>query len=212
MTTAPELATIFEGSATYRFVYVGTGRYLGDSDVTTTATQTMYGLVDDLSPTPLIDPLRAKLKQQTLSVMADTSYRVASAAKFKLSGQGKKRGWYVDLPVSGERVSTDPQLAFGALVFTSNIPSLESCVPGGSSYFNVLDYRTGGLLEGMSWSSHFLGKALASRVVLVRLESGEVKAVIRMSDATTHSESVPAPLATPAVRRVSWRELPDSSN
>jgi type IV pilus assembly protein PilY1 len=211
VTTAPELATIFEDSATYRFVYVGTGRYLGDSDVTTTAAQTMYGLVDDLSASPLIAPLRASLRRQTLTVMADQEYRVASAAKFKLSGPGKKRGWYVDFPVSGERISTDPQLAFGALVFTSNVPSLENCVPGGSSYFNVLDYRTGGLLEGMSWSSHFLGKALSSRVVLVRLETGEVKAVIRMSDATTHTESVPAPLATPAVRRMSWRELPDSS-
>ncbi len=211
VTTAPELATIFEDSATYRFVYVGTGRYLGDSDVTTTAAQTMYGLVDDLSAAPLINPLRAKLQRQTLSVMSDPDYRSASEAKFKLSGQGKKRGWYVDLPATGERVSTDPQLAFGALVFTSNVPSLESCVPGGSSYFNILDYRTGGLLDGMLWSSHFLGKALASRVVLVRLESGEVKAVIRMSDATTRTESVPAPLAVPEVRRVSWRELPDSS-
>lgn len=211
VTTAPELATIFEDSATYRFVYVGTGRYLGDSDVTSTATQTMYGLIDDLTTTPLINPLRAKLKRQTLSVMSDPQYRSASEGKFALSGALKKRGWYVDLPVAGERISTDPQLAFGALAFTSNVPSQESCVPGGSSYFNILDYRTGGLLEGMSWSSHFLGRALASRVVLVRLESGEVKAVIRMSDATTRAESVPAPLAVPAVRRVSWRELPDSS-
>ena len=211
VTTAPELATVFENSATYRFVYVGTGRYLGDSDVTTKAKQTMYGLIDDLSAAPLIDPLRSKLQRQTLSVMADSYYRSASEEKFALSGALKKRGWYVDLPVAGERISTDPQLAFGALVFTSNVPSLESCVPGGSSYFNILDYRTGGLLAGMTWSSHFLGKALASRVVLVRLESGEVKAVIRMSDATTRSESVPAPLAVPAVRRVSWRELPDSS-
>ena len=211
VTSAPELATIFEDSATYRFVYVGTGRYLGDSDVTSIAAQTMYGLVDDLSTTPLIDPLRVKLQRQTLTVTADADYRVASGTKFKLSGATKKRGWYVDLPVAGERISTDPQLVFGALVFTSNVPSQQSCIPGGSSYFNILDYRTGGLLEGMAWSSHFLGKALASRVVLERLESGEVIAVIRMSDATTHTESVPAPLATPSVRRVSWRELPDSS-
>ena len=124
MTTAPELATIFEDNATYRFVYIGTGRYLGDGDVTSTATQTMYGLIDDLSATPLIDPLRAKLKKQTLSVMADPKYRSASDEKFDLSGATKKRGWYVDLPAAGERISTDPQLAFGALVFTSNIPSL----------------------------------------------------------------------------------------
>ena len=224
VTTAPELATVFEDSVAYRFVYVGTGRYLGDGDVTSTAAQTMYGLVDDRSATPLINPLRSSLQAQTLSEpttvlvtdpvtgeVTSTVQRTASAVKVALAGNGKKRGWYVDLSVSGERISTDPQLAFGALVFTSNIPTPDDCVPGGSSYFNILDYRTGGALEGTSWSSFSLGKALASRPVLMRLESGKVIAVIRMSDATTHTEKVPAPPAKPAVRRVSWRELPDSA-
>ena len=209
VTTAPELATIFESNAAYRFVYVGTGRYLGDSDVESTATQTMYGLIDDLSVAPLIDPLRSSLQRQALTPKTDPKYRLASAEKFDLSGVSKKRGWYVDLPVSGERVSTDPQLAFGALVFTSNVPSAVKCVPGGSSYFNILDYRTGGVLDGTSWSSLSFGNALASRPVLERLESGKVIAVIRLSDGTTRIETVPAPAATPSVRRVSWRELPD---
>jgi len=143
--------------------------------------------------------------------MADPKYREASEKKFKLSGDSRKRGWYIDFPVAGERVSTDPQLALGALVFTSNVPSLENCVPGGSSYFNVLDYRTGGKIEGTSWSSVFLGQALASRPVLMRLGSGEVIVVIRMSDTTTRTEPLPPPPAMPAVRRVSWRELPDSA-
>ena len=223
VTTAPELATILEDSATYRFVYVGTGRYLGDSDVTTTQTQTMYGLVDDLSASPTIAPLRGdsgKLQQQTLSApfsVTDSSgnttvQRTASAKKVALAGDGKKRGWYVDLPVSGERISTDPQLALGSLVFTSNIPSGVLCVPGGSSYLNILDYRTGGALDAtqLTWASKFLGNALASRPVFVRRPSGELRALIRLSTGKTVSEGVPPP-PPPKVRRVSWRELPDSS-
>ena len=223
VTTAPELATILDGGVTYRFVYVGTGRYLGGIDVTTTQTQTMYGLVDDRSATPLIAPLRGdsgKLQQQTLSApfsVTDsdgntTVQRTASAKKVALAGDGKKRGWYVDLPVSGERISTDPQLAPDGLVFTSNIPSGVLCVPGGSSYLNILDYRTGGALEAtkLTWASKFLGNALASRPVLVRLSSGEVRVLIRLSSGETVAEGFPPP-PPPKVRRVSWRELPDSS-
>lgn len=215
VTTAPELASIFEVNASYRFVYVGTGQYLGDSDVTTTATQTMYGLVDDLSASPTISPLRGetgKLQQQTLTDAA-TGFRTSTSNEVVLAGGSPKRGWYIDLPVSGERVSTDPQLALGSLVFTSNIPSGVPCVPGGSSYLNILDYRTGGALDAsvLGWSSKFLGEALASRPVLVQLPGGELRALIRLSSGETIAEGVPAPLAAPKVRRVSWRELPDAS-
>ena len=214
VTTAPELATVFEVNAAYRFIYVGTGRYLGDSDVTSTATQTMYGLVDDLSAAPTISPLRANLQRQTLSASAsDSNQRTATRNTLELAGGGAKRGWYIDLPASGERVTTDPQLALGSLVFTSNIPSSVPCVPGGSSYLNILDYRTGGALDSslLAWSSKLLGNALASRPVLVQLPSGELRALIRLSSDTTLAEGVPAPLAAPKIRRVSWRELPDTS-
>jgi type IV pilus assembly protein PilY1 len=226
VTTAPELGSIFEINASYRFVYVGTGQYLADSDVTTTATQTMYGLVDDLSTTPTIDPLRSNLQKQELGkpktvteidpvTKEETTkiIRTATSEKFFLTGKTKKKGWYIDLSVSGERVSTDPQLSFGSLVFTSNIPSGVACVPGGSSFLNILDYRTGGALAPgvLSWSSKFLGEALASRPVLVQLPSGEVRALIRLSNDSTITEGVPSPPATPKVRRVSWRELPDTS-
>ena len=191
-----------------RFVYVGTGQYLGDPDVTTTQAQTMYGLIDDLSGTPLITPLRTSLQQQTLSVVAGTNpvQRVASATAIDFS---VKKGWFVDLPSSGERVNTDPGLAQGALAFTTNIPSTTTCVPGGSSFFNVLDYKTGGFLTGstVSYSSLSLGQALASRVVLIKLPSGAIKALARKSDATTVSITVPVAGSATALKRRSWREL-----
>jgi type IV pilus assembly protein PilY1 len=210
VTTAPELTSIIEDNQVFRFVYVGTGRYLGDSDVVSVATQTMYGLIDDRSAAPTINPLRANLQQQTLTLQGNGT-RTATGTMFDLTGPNLKRGWYVDLPARGERVNTDPQLALGTLVFTSNIPSGQVCVPGGSSFFNLLDYRTGGALAygNLGWSSVSLGNALASRPVLIRLPSGEVRALIRKSDGTTITQAVPTPAGTPAIRRVSWRELPD---
>jgi type IV pilus assembly protein PilY1 len=68
VTTAPELASILEDNQVFRFVYVGTGRYLGDSDVVSVATQTMYGLIDDRTAAPTINPLRANLQEQTLTL------------------------------------------------------------------------------------------------------------------------------------------------
>jgi type IV pilus assembly protein PilY1 len=110
---------------------------------------------------------------------------------------------------SGERINTNPALALGALVFTTNIPNSQVCVPGGKSFFNVLDYKTGGYLASstVAWSSQSLGDALASRVVLIKLPSGAVKALARKSDATTVTITVPVPPSSSAVRRRSWREV-----
>jgi type IV pilus assembly protein PilY1 len=208
VTTAPELASILEGNNVFRFVYVGTGRYLGDSDVVSVATQTMYGLIDDRTAAPTINPLRANLQEQTLTLQANGD-RTASGTTFDLTGPQLKRGWYIDLPASGERVNTDPQLALGTLVFTSNIPSGQVCVPGGSSFLNYLDYRTGGALTYSvgGWASVSLGNALASRPLLIRLPSGAVRALIRLSDGRTLTFPLPTP--PPQIRRISWRELPD---
>lgn len=218
VTTEPELAKVDIGSGVYkRFVYVGTGLYLGDTDIPgavganahASQTQTMYGLVDDLSTpsgsTPVITPLRTSLQQQTFTVNGDGS-RTASPTPMSFSTQ---KGWYIDLPSAGERSNTHPALALGALVFTSNIPSTDVCSPGGSSFFNVLDYETGGFLTDstVSWSSISLGGALASRVVLIKLPSGKIKALARKSDATTVSVEVPLPASSGATQRKSWREL-----
>ncbi len=209
VTTVPDLAKISILGADRRFVYVGTGQYLGDSDVSTTGTQTMYGLVDDLSnpggTTPVIgDPVRGNLQQQTLTVSGTTRTGSANTVDF-----ATRKGWYVDMPSTGERINTDPAIALGALVFTSNIPNNDVCTPGGSSWLNIIDYKTGGILTGstVTWSSTYLGEALGSRVVLIKLPSGEVKAVVRKSDVTTVVIGVPLPAATLAGRRVSWREL-----
>lgn len=208
VTTVPELATI--GNTT-RVVYVGTGQYMGDTDIPgstganshASQTQTMYGLVDPTVGT-LPVPLRSSLQVQTLT----TSGSVRTATN-NVVDYTTVKGWYVDLPDTGERINTDPTLISGALTFTSNIPSSTVCVPGGSSWLYFLDFKTGGTISDstVTWSGTALGQVLASRPIPIQLPSGKVVVLVRESDATTHKEELPLPPYTTAGKRISWREL-----
>ena len=207
VTTAPSLAEVTVSGVSNRFVYVGTGRYLGDSDIPgssanihATQTQSIYGLMDIGTE---ITSLRSSLQAQTLGATT-AGYRTLSNTTVDYA---TKKGWYVDLPISGERINNDPVLSFGILAFTSNIPSSDPCSPGGSSYLNFFDYKTGGTVSTASYSSKYLGNALASRPILVKLPSGQIKVIVRMSDATNVTEDFPAPTSSSGVNRVSWREL-----
>jgi type IV pilus assembly protein PilY1 len=208
VTTSPELAKISTPSGFKRMVYVGTGRYLGNSDVPgSVSTQTMYGLVDDTTTTPLISPLRSSLQAQTFVTSTPTS-RTASANTVDYATKG---GWYIDLPSTGERINTDPTVGNSVLAFVTNIPSSDSCVPGGSSWIYFLDFKTGGKVDDpAAYSSTYLGNSLGSRPVLIQLPSGAIKALVRQSDASTNVLSTPSATPIGGVRRVSWREIPDA--
>ena len=210
ITTVPELAL----ASGKHMVFVGTGQYLGDPDVpgsaspnsTSSQVQTMYGLVDDLSTT--ISPLRSNLVQQTILTSSTTTGRTISV------NAAAQKGWFVDLAFTGdpvgERVVTDPAIAKTTLVFTTNIPSLaDPCHPGGSSWLYSLDYATGAQLPASvtSIAATYLGNTLASRPILVKLPNGTIVALVRKSDATTASTSVPTTPGTGGGRRVSWREI-----
>jgi type IV pilus assembly protein PilY1 len=127
-----------------------------------------------------------------------------------------KNGWYIDLPLSGERANTDPQLAAGMIVFTTNIPDNDPCsLYGGKSWINFVDYETGGSVASNSLVSAFLGNALASRATLLAIQipdgnpnhkSGLVS-MVTLSDSTTHTNDIPTKSVLPTPKRISWRQL-----
>ena len=207
ITGEPQLSEVTRNGISHRFVYVGTGEYLGGSDIASTQVQTMYGLIDDLSATPLISPLRGSLVQQTISAVNANQRQLSTNA----IDYGTQRGWYVDLTLSaGERINTDPQLASGALLFTTNIPSSDLCVPGGSSWFYAIDYETGGIVSNTTqpnFSAVFLGNALASRPSLVQLPNGRLVGAIHLSDGSSPTEVVPVAASVGGGRRVFWKEV-----
>lgn len=205
ITTAPELAMV----SGKRMVFVGTGLYLGATDIPGSAganrfssqTQTIYGVKDTLVALPTL--LRANLQQQTLTTVG-TKRTVSNNAI-----AAGMNGWYIDLPSTGERLNTDPVIALGALIFTTNTPSSTVCSPGGSSWEYFINVKTGGLVENSTvpWSGLYMGDTLVSRPVLVQLPSGKVVSLVRASDAKTLKEDVPIAAVGTAPRRISWREL-----
>jgi type IV pilus assembly protein PilY1 len=203
VTSAPELALV----DTKRVVYVGTGRLLGSSDVGATGTQSMYALVDDLSPAPEILNVRSSLANKAVTVTAG-GVRNIDPTRVDYSTY---RGWYFDLPGNGERVDTTPAAAFGVLVFTTNQPSSAAC--SSQSFLYAVDLASGGQLPPgafaageTAWSGRSLGNTLASRPVVVVLPSGQVQSITHKSDTTLTSSRLPIALGG-KVRRVGWKEI-----
>lgn len=213
VTVEPELAKIKVNGVDRRFIYVGTGLLLGDRDIPgvtgantwSSQTQTMYGLVDDLGATPTISPLRSNLVQQTLSNNANGS-RTVTANSIDYT---TKKGWFVDFPVTGERINTPPTLGAGAIVVVTNIPSSDPCTLGGSSFLNIFDYQTGGYRTGVpsSPTSVRFPQGMGSGAVLVRLPSGAIVGLVRLMDGTMTATGVPTSGSASVTKRRSWREL-----
>lgn len=222
ITARPELGDV-SGNAV---VYVGTGRFLGGSDLTDTSRQSFYAVKDPLDATGYGDPRGdGRFIEQTVTA-ADcppgTATTICGAGeKVRLSTSravnfATDNGWYFDLPDTGERANTDPFLVFGTLVFNTNIPKSNACTPDGYSYRYFVDYRTGGFVatagngvtaDGTGVSGEKLGNALATRAVVVHLPSNAIVQLTRMSDGSTVTSNVPIGDSAGSTRRISWRQL-----
>ncbi|MGD9834885.1 MAG: pilus assembly protein, partial [Piscinibacter sp.] len=212
MTARPELGLVYG----HAVVYVGTGRYLGVSDLTDDSQQTIYAIKDPLGSVGWGNPrTQGSFIRQTLtngtcptsSTICDPSQQVrtatSNAVDFAANG-----GWYVDLPELTERADTDPQLVLGTLAFTTNILNTSACTTGGTSYLNFLDYRTGGPVSTSGGvASVLLGNAGATRVNAVGLPGGKVVGITQLRDGRVSTDDIPIEPPSGSTRRISWREL-----
>lgn len=184
ITTAPRLT--FDSSV--RMVMVGTGLYLGNTDIpgatgansSSSQTQTMYGLKDTLVALPAT--LRSSLQQQTITTSG--AFRTFSNNTVDYT---VKNGWYVDLPTTGERITTQPAVYLNNLVFTSNIPSSTKCDPGGSSWLYQLNAKTGSKAEfSLGTSSGIsLGNVLASAPIIFQLPNEKYVTIVHTTGLAT---------------------------
>lgn len=213
VTARPEVGKV----AGFTVVFVGTGRYLGATDLSNSEVQSIYAIKDNLGATSLGNPrLGGTFVQQTLTegtCPAGATFCALNSRIRTASSNGvnfaTNNGWFVDLPGTRERANTDPQLSLGTLSITTNLLNPSACTVGGSSFINYFDYRTGGAVSTASgMASLFLGDALATRPVLLRFGSaGSVRSLVRMSDNTWRTPPTPIPPSPGGTRRTSWREL-----
>jgi type IV pilus assembly protein PilY1 len=212
VTTRPELAYV-DGN---RMIYVGTGRYLGVSDLQDPATwipastdayqQSLYAFKDKETE---YTNLRASLVQQTILPLTATT-RTSTANEVDLTAVD---GWFVDFNPGnqspGERVNIDPQLALGTLLVITNVPTKDACSLGGDSWAYQFDYLSGTYVSTApsKMVAQKLTSAITVGVVVFRLPDGQLKAVA--TDAAAEKTTFGVNTGTGAIsgRRTSWREL-----
>jgi type IV pilus assembly protein PilY1 len=165
-------------------VMFGTGQFLGVPDIANTNVQSIYGVYDPPAGYGATPPTRANLMQQTLSAVTvgASEFRTVTGAAAVVP---VNKGWYMDLNLlSGERVINDPRLESGGeLVLTTYQPippSPGSCTTGGSSYFMVLNFATGGAFTTPQFDANGDGKINSSDTV-VPASGGPAVAPVGMS-------------------------------
>lgn len=147
ITTRPEVGKNPNGGYTVLF---GTGKYLELSDKNSTANQSFYGIWDNGAPVSG----RSNLQSQTVTAVQtvnNNDVRVTSANPVNwctgTSNVGCSRGWYIDLPDSGERSVTNSLIRSGRIIFTTLVPAANVCVPGGTGWLFELNALTGAALS-----------------------------------------------------------------
>lgn len=197
ITDAPELSNV----GNRRMVFVGTGRLLGTTDLDDNKVYSFFGIWDNNSA--LTTP-RTNLAGRAITVNADGTRSVTGTAV----NWTTQRGWYVDLP-AGEKVNTDPAVAYGALAFTTNKASATACISSSALYLAAS--ASGLQLPDTAFATTpYYGLAypttLASRPSVARTSSGKVVVTSRQSDGTTNSRLLNLAGSLPP-QKTSWREV-----
>jgi type IV pilus assembly protein PilY1 len=207
ITTRPELGQV--GPDIH--VYVGTGKYLGDSDPATTQVQSIYSIKDTLAMpatagAPVIADLRTTLTRQTITQTGSGLAATRSVAGCAVANDG----WYVDLPDTGERINVDMKLQLGSLVAGSNVPIPGACRVGGYSWLNYFNI-TNGCAVSSSDTQKKVGQRLSDSLVVglnvIRLPTGKTVVVATTSDAKQPTLTPPFSVGDPEGRRLTWREI-----
>lgn len=195
ITTKPELGKIKD--IPDRIVFVGTGKYLGNTDLTDTSTQSIYAIRDTGAT---INSPRSTLMPRTISANGGTANVSGSAINWA------NGGWYADFGTK-ERVSIDPQLALGTLIVATSVPEGSTCSPGGYSWIYQFDFNTGLTVEGASSLGQKKNSGLIVGIVIFRLPNGQLKAVATTGDGSQDTFGVNVSGSAAGSKRTGWREL-----
>jgi type IV pilus assembly protein PilY1 len=129
-----------------RFVVVGTGRLLDDSDVISSQVQSLYVLTDGTSsnggffttstlPTGVSFPMTRSVLNNNTDVLTGLG-----------SNPPQPMGWFMDLPVVNNiamRVNVDMDVQLGAVQLGANLPDGQACAGGGTARAWVLRLSNG---------------------------------------------------------------------
>jgi type IV pilus assembly protein PilY1 len=147
-------------------VTFGTGKLFETGDTSTNVTQSLYGVWDSITPTPITQIDRTSLVRQTISsAIAGTTvitnidsttstvalnyYAVSRNPVAWTSDSSTPRGWYIDLPNTGQRLIYPIEALAGTYAATDTVSpasvTANPCLASGSgrAWNYVIDLVTG---------------------------------------------------------------------
>jgi type IV pilus assembly protein PilY1 len=182
ITTRPDVTKFTQGGYLVAF---GTGRYIDATDNSTRDQQTFYGIRDNGSA---VGGQSNLVRQQVVTTAAGAdgnTYRItthavgAATLDAALSGDNaisasdynsSKKGWYMNLPTSGERMVTDPTIRAGRIIFNTLIPNTDPCGYGGSGSIMEVSVMTGNRYDTPTFDTN--GDQQISAADLINTGSG----------------------------------------
>jgi type IV pilus assembly protein PilY1 len=135
-----------EPNSKKRYVFLGTGKLLADSDLATGDQQSFYAIVDGTgkhgdfySSSTLPSGVGFPVTRSQLEENKDLLAGIGSAPTSSM-------GWYFDLPVENglaQRVNVTPTANQGVVAFVANLPNGQVCSPGGVGTLYATSFADG---------------------------------------------------------------------
>ncbi len=204
--TAPIRVVVDPATSNKRYIVIGTGRLLADSDAYSTDTQSLYALLDgdvrNFYTDATLPSASFPLKRQDNGngALQPVTDQGTGASQVTL-------GWYLDLKQPGDRVgdiafriTIAPDSINGYVVAAANQPSGDPCAPSGKSRIYIVSLDNGKL-----WAL----EQSDSTAVGVSIKSFDGKLNVAASTANGKVKITKLPPGK-AIRtgRLSWREAP----
>lgn len=208
--TSPPVITLHPQGG--QLVLFGTGKYLETGDTTNTAAQTMYGIWDNNAAVTSGQLVSQTITPGTIQTATQNPVAYSTVAPIV-------KGWSLNLPASGERLTGIPSLENGQFTFTSITPSTSPCDFGGSGLVYTLDYYTGGMLTYPIFDTNgdgnvTSGDALSAGMSIGFSPGGVTRVRGDSSDILVSSKADGTLVKTPTSKgpnilrgRINWREI-----
>ena len=199
VTTSPRIE--IHPTTRRRYVMLGTGRLLSSTDVSSTATQTFYAIIDGTTgvfgtvSTPIT---RANLTQIVNNIAPPT-----------LSSTSK--GWYYDLPAGFRVVTVLPVQYNGILSYSALGTTADACSPSGSSQTFAVNYATGASVLTANANSTTIVSSVSFPSAVNNLSFVQTSNGVELIAGTTTGGilNVPGNInSVSATGLVNWRDLP----
>lgn len=214
-------------SSLKRYVLVGTGQLLSDTDINNTQVQTFYAIIDGTdgygdfytaaepsnpattrSGIPLPAGISFPVERSVMAANTDLTVGIGSALP-----STTPMGWYFDLPRGAnriaERVNVRPDIINGIVAFAGNLPNGDACSPAGTSRIYATGFSDGASTLTNASGARVASSAMTTTAMDISFKSvnGTPRLYTGGGDGTVPNQPGSFGGKT-SYKRLNWREVP----